>query len=95
VLLDRVEIVEQPLSGRADVDPFIGRLAESLPRVEEEIVRLFQALEERDRSAPFAGWPDALPSGERAGVLPKTVGAEQLAPNGPDERLLSTVRSAR
>jgi hypothetical protein len=95
VLFDGVEVVEQPFAGRADVDAFIGGLAERLARVEEDLVRLLESLEERCFLAALAWRPNALSSREGARMLPESVGAEQLAADGTDERLLPTIRCAR
>ena len=95
MLFDGVEVVEEPLAGRADVDAFIGGFAERLARVEEDFVRLLESLEERNLLAAFAGGANALSPRKRARVLPESVGAEQLAANGADEWLLPTVRCAR
>ena len=55
VLLDDVEVVEEPFAGRADVDAFVGGVAERLARFEEQVVRLLESLEERDLRRPLPG----------------------------------------
>jgi hypothetical protein len=46
VLLDRVKIVEEPFASRAYVDAIVCGVAECFASVEQELICLFEALEE-------------------------------------------------
>jgi hypothetical protein len=46
VFLDRVKIVEEPFASRAYVDAIVCGVAECFASVEQELVCLFEALEE-------------------------------------------------
>ena len=64
-------------------------------RVEEDVLCRLESLEERHFLSALASRTYALAPREGARVLPEPVGAEQLAADWTDERLLPTIRCAR
>jgi hypothetical protein len=87
VLLDDVEIVEQPLAGGADVVLALLRGGEPVVRVTEDAAGLVQAVEQAVTVARGTGGEPLAP---RQGPRPlrQPLGAEQLAPDGAGEELV-------
>ena len=87
MLLDDVEIVEQPLAGRADVHLAVGGVGQPLVRLVQDAAGLVQPDEEAGASARGPG-RDALGARERSRTLAEVLGTEQLAADRAGEKLV-------
>ncbi len=95
VLLDHVEVVEEPLAGRSDIDVARRRLAEACVRVDQDLPRLIQAGEERGSPARSHSDAEPLLAREDPRALREMLGAEQLPADGAGGQGVGTVRSRR
>ena len=92
VLLDDVEIVEQPLAGGADVSPALHRRRQCRSRRLEDLPRLIEAIEKRPgparhRTGARTSRSDPLLPCERARVLGQPFSAQELTADRPREAL--------
>jgi hypothetical protein len=86
VLLDDVEVVEQPLARRSDVGVAVGGVGEPGVGVVEDAPRVVEAREQARAGPPARG--EALLAGDGARALAQVLGAEQLAADGAREQVL-------
>jgi len=94
VLLDDVVVVEQPVTGGADVDPAVAGGREPDLRIVQDAAGLVQSGEERGAPAGGpAGEPLAL--GQVLRALGQVLGAQQLAVDGPGEEGFASARAVR
>jgi hypothetical protein len=94
VLLDHVEVVQEPFAGRPDVDVALGRVGEPVVGLVEDPARLVKPLQQ-----PVAGMGRAgrqpLVLRDRARPLGEELGAEQLAADRTREELVESGPGAR
>jgi hypothetical protein len=86
VVPDHVEVVEQPLSGRTDVQ---RRRLGGDPRVRllEDGESPVEPAQERPDAPSSARGPEVLMTGDGAGVLGETLGTQELAPDRTGEKV--------
>ena len=87
VLLHHVEVVEQPLARRADVDVAVGGGREPLVRIVEDAAGLVQPGEEPRAPAGGLGRNPLLPR-DGPGPLGEVLGAQQLAADRAGEQIV-------
>jgi hypothetical protein len=92
VLLHDVVVVEQPLTGGADVSGPIGG-GETVVGLLEDPAGPVQAGKERGPPSGPSPRRQALAGGDLLGPLGQAFGAQQLAPDGPREAVLAGIRS--
>ena len=86
VVPDDVEVVEQPLSGRTDVEG--GRLGgDPGVRVLEDGERPVEPAQQRADAPGAAAGPEVLTTGDGASVLGEPLDAQQLAPDRAGEKV--------
>ena len=93
MLLHDVVVVEQPITGRADVAAAVGGGGQPGLRILQDAARPVQPGEERRAPACGAGG-QPLALRQLLGALRQVLGAEQLAADGPSEEGLGCVRAA-
>ena len=95
MLLDDVEVVEQPVAGRTDVNVVLGGGREPGMRVVEDAAGLVEPLEQTGPPPRRVAREDPLAGRDRAGPVGEVFGAQQLAPDRAGERqLLASVGGA-
>ena len=103
MLLDHVEVVEQPVAGGADVHLAVGGVGEGVTRLLEQLLGLAEAAEERPDVARAEPAPARRPgrdvgqplaARQRAGVAGQALGAEQLAAEGAGTAVLAAAALA-
>jgi hypothetical protein len=87
VLLDDVEVVQQPVARRADVEPTLGSMIQLLVNPIENKLRVVEAQQQRARTTLFLGWEEMMTAGDRARSLTKSFGAQDLTADRANELL--------
>ena len=88
VLLDDVEVVEQPLARGSDVHIAVGGGGETRVRVVQNAAGLVQPGEEAGSPPTGAALDQTLAGRHRAGTIREVLGAQQLAADRPAEHLV-------
>ncbi len=94
MLLDHVEVVEQPLAGRPHVHLALRSFRQPDVDVVQDPAGLVQPGKESGVPPPLAAGSQALSLGHRAGALGEVLGAQQLAPDRSGENLLGAFPAA-
>jgi len=85
VLLNDVEVVQQPVAGRTDVESALGPMIQFLVDSIEDYLRVIEPDQQRARSTLFLRREQVMTAGNRARALPKSFRAQHLAANRANE----------
>src|SRR5688500_9739976 len=91
VFLDDVMIVEQPLSGRTDVDATLCRIAKTIMYLRQHSSRIVETIEKRSVSALLSWRQKFVFARDVPRVFREPVRSENLTTNGPHEPAVCTV----
>ena len=89
VFLDYMEVVEQPFSGRPDVEIGCGGDGESGVGIVQDAPGVIEPAEQRRTAAPRSGPGEALAGGDGASAIAEVLDPEQLAADRTRQQLLA------
>jgi hypothetical protein len=85
VLLNDVEVVQQPVARRTDVESALGPMIQFLVDSIEDYLRVIEANQQRARATLLLGGEKVMAAGNRARAFPKSFGTQHLAANRANE----------
>jgi hypothetical protein len=85
VLLDDVEVVQQPVSGGTDVEAAFSAAIQLMIDAIENFPRVLETKQQRTDATLFLRWEQMMPARNRTRALTESLEAEYFAPNRTDE----------